>query len=64
MNKLIIDSIIEYIEGITSDKVFIITKDGEHCANPSTIEQISNKILKEVTGTWGSNGEAYFWKEK
>jgi len=45
-----INNIIKYIERTTSEKVIILTEDGEaYCANPSTVEEISNNILKEIT---------------
>ena len=50
MIKQQIDMIIKYIESATSDKVFILTEDGEtYCANASTVEQIENNILREIT---------------
>jgi len=50
MIKQQIDMIIKYIESATSDKVFILTEDGKsYCANRSTLEEIENRILKEIT---------------
>ena len=32
------------------EKVFVLTQDGEtYCANASTVEQIENNILREIT---------------
>ena len=46
MSKTTINMIIKYIEHATSEKVFVLTQDGEtYCANASTVEQIENNIL-------------------